>query len=240
MAVKKTDLWDPEFGLINRWMYPPTSQPRSRLRPTLLDLCIVLIIIGILVALLAPSLIMKDRDYSPVLPPKSERAIEPEIANIAGEYYQGDGLGMNWSLELTKDGRYSFVWSGCLGVYEKDCGYVRLVKGIVHLSPSKPGPEPRPAGKPWLSQIPTGLRIVRWGTRIYLVPDEEARDFCEAISEGREPRTKYRGRFFLSDVPSEVDLEKPVEGLPDVPESWKAMMPVRPKIEVEDPLPRVD
>jgi hypothetical protein len=227
MAVKNSDLWDPEFGLINRWMYPLRS--RSRLRPTLLDLIVVITILGALVVLLAPSLMMKSRDASPVLPPPSLREIDPNIAKIAGTYYRGDGLGVNWDLNLTPDGRYSFVWAGCLGVYEKDCGYVRVVNGKVHLFPVKPGPEPRPEGKPWLERIPTGLRIVRWGTRIYLIPDEKAQDLNEAIGQGREPRTTIHGRFFLNDV----DLDKPVEGLPDVPESWKAMMPEWLKIEAE-------
>jgi hypothetical protein len=36
-------------------------------------------------------------------------------AVVSGDYYSGDGLGVNWSLELCQDGTFEFSWDGCLG-----------------------------------------------------------------------------------------------------------------------------
>ena len=41
------------------------------------------------------------------------------------------------------------------------------------------------------------LMPVRWGGRVYLVPDGELQQFCEATSKGIEPRSIERGRYFL-------------------------------------------
>ncbi len=41
------------------------------------------------------------------------------------------------------------------------------------------------------------LMPVRWGGRIYLVPDGELQQFCEDTSKGTEPRSIERGRYFL-------------------------------------------
>ncbi len=41
--------------------------------------------------------------------------VRGSIATVAGEYYYGDGLGMNCSLTITQEGRFSFKWQGCEG-----------------------------------------------------------------------------------------------------------------------------
>ena len=229
MAVEKPDLWDRDLDLIRPERNP--ARPRSRFRPKILDVLVVIAIVGILAGLILPGL---PQDRSPVFPPKSGRANDTEIVKIAGEFYLGDGLGSNWHLNLTRDGRYSFVSSGCVGVGEKDCGYVRMVNGRICLSPSKPSPQPRRQSGSWLDRIPNGeLRIIRWGPRVYLIPDDKVQDFCLAVSQGREPRP-WEGRQFLL---REIDLEKPTTGLPDVPESWTAMLP---KVEPDLPLPHID
>jgi hypothetical protein len=39
-----------------------------------------------------------------------------------GEYYSGDGLGVNWTVSLTEEGRFEFAWHGCLGLYDSNEG----------------------------------------------------------------------------------------------------------------------
>ena len=39
------------------------------------------------------------------------------LAAVAGDYRYGDGLGVDCSLTVKPEGRFSFVWRGCLGVY---------------------------------------------------------------------------------------------------------------------------
>src|SRR5262249_31797203 len=48
----------------------------------------------------------------------SQHALEPTV--VAGEYYQGDGLGINLSLSILTDGRYSLISSGCTGVHHRE------------------------------------------------------------------------------------------------------------------------
>lgn len=41
---------------------------------------------------------------------------------LIGDYYQGDGLGLNLYLSLKPDGSFSCQWSGCLGDYGSTSG----------------------------------------------------------------------------------------------------------------------
>src|SRR5438552_1369508 len=36
---------------------------------------------------------------------------------IAGEYYQGDGTGLNWTLNLNDDHTFTYKWIVCVGEY---------------------------------------------------------------------------------------------------------------------------
>src|SRR5438477_12939061 len=44
--------------------------------------------------------------------------------NWAGEYYFGDGLGVNVSLALAPESGFVFSWHGCLGLYDLNYGDV--------------------------------------------------------------------------------------------------------------------
>jgi hypothetical protein len=48
----------------------------------------------------------------------------------AGEYYFGDGLGVNVSLILAPKFGYVFEWRGCLGLYDRNYGAVTSTKGL--------------------------------------------------------------------------------------------------------------
>ena len=49
------------------------------------------------------------------------------LAAVAGDYYFGDGLGVNCALTLKAEGRFTFGWRGCLGVYDQNTGGARVV-----------------------------------------------------------------------------------------------------------------
>ena len=58
-------------------------------------------------------------------------------ATVAGDYYRGDGLGVNIRLLLGEDGTFDSTWRGCLGVYGTAKGTWRLKKGRVLFRPKQ-------------------------------------------------------------------------------------------------------
>ncbi len=49
----------------------------------------------------------------------------------AGEYYHGDGLGVNVFLMLAPQAGYLFEWHGCLGLYDRNYGKVSCTDEVV-------------------------------------------------------------------------------------------------------------
>jgi hypothetical protein len=131
--------------------------------------------------------------------------------DLAGAYYFGDGEGVNCHLKLSHDGRYQFRWHGCLGLYDQNHGTYRLDHRTLVLSPERPN-----LRKPFQG-TPTRFQPIRWGPRLYLIPDEELLRFCNSINEGIEPRNWAWGMFYLRDG----DEKKPVGSVPDLPHQWQ-------------------
>src|SRR4051812_19230712 len=111
-----------------------TAEPRSnsfesqqldraqamRLKLSLLDVCVIAMVLGLLASLLMPA---TDFDLTHRYPPMDAHA-EPNLVQIAGEYHRGARLGLHLSLFILADGRYSFIWSGCTGVHHRESGSV--------------------------------------------------------------------------------------------------------------------
>ena len=53
------------------------------------------------------------------------------LKDIAGDYYFGDGLGVNCSLTVTAKGKFTFQWNGCLGTYDKNEGSASIQDGML-------------------------------------------------------------------------------------------------------------
>ena len=53
------------------------------------------------------------------------------LKDIAGDYYFGDGLGVNCSLTVTAKGKFTFQWNGCLGTYDKNEGTASIKEGVL-------------------------------------------------------------------------------------------------------------
>jgi hypothetical protein len=173
------------------------------MRLSLLDVVVTAMIVGIVIAMSRP---IGDHDYAHRFPPPPPNAGDG-FADVAGEYRQG-ALGRFWTLKILPDGGYSFLWSGCQGVYHRESGAASRAGEDLVLSPLKPiGP---PMERTFLP--------IRWGRRSYLIPTGEIQKFCDAIVRGDEPRFEIRGRFYL------LGDEAPVSGVPELPEEWAAYL----------------
>jgi hypothetical protein len=175
-----------------------------RLKVIPLEVCVLVMIIGVLGALLFPA---GDHDLTHRFPP-TVAGSGNDFWNIAGEYYQGAARGRYLRLSILADGRYSFIWSGCTGVHHRESGYARNTDGSYELSPVKSDG----------SKIDRRFLLVRWQSRRYLVPPEIMQKFCDAVVNGDEPRNEYTGDFWLRLPPARA------EGRPVLPERWAAYL----------------
>jgi len=145
------------------------------------------------------------------------------LKDIAGDYYFGDGLGVNCSLTLTAKGKFTFQWNGCLGTYDKNEGTASIKEGVLHIAPQKPNLRDGFRG------TPTEFYPVRWGARLYLIPTNDIVEFCSDFNQGSEPRPGNHGSYYLR----RGDADKAVSGKPAVPAQWTKFFleqPVRGKI----------
>ena len=106
------------------------------------------------------------------------------LAAVAGSYYYGDGLGMNCSLVVKPEGRFSFIWRGCLGVYGKNEGGARVVNDHLILTPEQPN-ESRGIQ---VVHPPTSFPSAGASTYIWS-PTEAGKGFCDEVNQAREPRS---------------------------------------------------
>jgi hypothetical protein len=136
----------------------------------------------------------------------------------AGEYYQGDGLGVNQNLLLGPAGDFVFHWRGCLGVYDRNFGSLRHEGQKIHLDFIYPNELKGFQG------VAAELIPVPWGNRHYLIPADEMADFCNAVQKGREPRQGAHGSFLLR----KDDWKLALEGRPELPLEFRAWLLDRP------------
>lgn len=130
---------------------------------------------------------------------------------LVGGYYHGDGLGVNCSMTITAEGRFYFTWVGCLGVYDRNKGMVKVTDECIELMPKGKNMRNGFRGTPAL------FMPIRWSNRVYLVPKDEIVDFCSCVNSGREPRNRPHGRFYLR----RMDWEKQVVGRPNLPAEFQ-------------------
>jgi prepilin-type N-terminal cleavage/methylation domain-containing protein len=181
---------------------------------TLIELVVVICIAGVLIGLCLPSSNSKYGGNSSHEFPTPPGTVVDDLKELAGEYYYGNGRGVSCRLAILEDGRFSFVWTGCLGVYDKNQGYVQLREGYLMLSTLKPN------DRRGFQGTPTTFLPIKWGRRMYLVPPEKMLDFCDKINSGDEPRKKLQGWFYLR----EGDCDVKVESLPTMPEPWEKFL----------------
>ncbi len=159
------------------------------------------------------------------------KEIRRELRNLrshdwAGEYYFGDGLGVNVSLASAPEGGFVFSWQGCLGLYDLNYGDVSFSDGKINLLPKYPNTRNGFEG------MATELLPVHWGERHYLIPADHVVEFTNAINAGTEPSSLFggrSGRFLLR----RGDEKKTVNGQPSIPDQYLAYLlpePIKSKI----------
>lgn len=156
-----------------------------------------------------PAVVVRRRDE--VL---AELATKP-ADEWAGEYFEGDGLGVNSTLYLGAKSGVAATWFGCMGLYGANEGNVeRTGDKTLAFHFSKPNPDR------WLGSFPDAVRTVRWGQRRYLIPQSRQIDFVNAINRGMEPGNDAHSMFLLA----RGDHDKPVWHLPDLPDTLLALI----------------
>ena len=132
-------------------------------------------------------------------------------AEWAGEYYGGDGLGVNVTLSLAPGAGIAATWFGCLGLYASNEGDVEeRADGTLAFHFNRPNT--RGSWNP-TENFPSRVRLVRWGERRYLLADKEMIAFVNAMHHGWEPAAERQGLFLMA----EGDEERPAPGLPGLP-----------------------
>lgn len=97
----------------------------------------------------------------------------------AGTYYTGDGLGMNVTITVSPKQGVSYVWTGCLGVYDENHG------NIGEVLPD--GLKLKLVSDESLSQyhfMSSRLYFVAWGERRYLVPEAQMVSLVNSLNHG--------------------------------------------------------
>jgi hypothetical protein len=162
------------------------------------------------------------------------------LTDLAGEFYRGDGRGVNESLTVDAKGRFSFVLLTDDGQQYRNEGTAKLSDGRLALHPVNPDPHRAITGT-----SPPKLLPIRWGKRLYLLAEGEILEFCNAINLGAEPRDKIYGRFYIR-TKLDIDLVdrrgpprlEAVGGLPEIPKECEPFLikrPLRGRVtEIED------
>ena len=138
-------------------------------------------------------------------------AFATEPGEIPGEIAtrwsrNGDGF-RSHSLIVRPDGTATYSAMGCFNCWSTT-GSAKFDDDRLKLSLM---PEPK--------DFPTEFFLVTWGDRRYLIANDEAKKFCNAVNQGRAQRIDMWE--FLTPRPV-CNME--VHGLPRVPRSWQAFL----------------
>jgi hypothetical protein len=131
-----------------------------------------------------------------------------------GEYYYGDGMGVNVMLRIAPTSIFEFRWLGCTGVRDRNWGEIVERGGLLELEFR--GPDRREE----IYGFDSAFVPVKWGQRRYLIVPKEITRFCNAINSGDEPRRAGHGKFLLC---RDLD-EKPPTGKPELPREFASML----------------
>ena len=146
--------------------------------------------------------------------------IQKEIADLgdhswAGTYYYGDGLGVNSRITLAPKGGFAFIWTGCVGVYDRNYGTVSLTeRGSLKLGLTFEN------SRRGFRGVAEEFVPIAWGERHYLIPSDDVVGFTNSINSESEPRDRSHGSHYLR----KGDHERPADGAPELPEQYQAYL----------------
>jgi hypothetical protein len=128
-----------------------------------------------------------------------------------GEYYEGDHLGFNLYLIITRD-RFAYAAYSDIGFLGAGHGTVAQIGNRIRLNLAPENNNQGSAKGMMRGKFDTDLVPVQWGSRRYLVAVDEFANFGSAINHGSEPGSP--GLFLLR----KGDEKKPVAGLTGLPD----------------------
>ncbi len=148
-------------------------------------------------------------------PRRVDDASPASLTTLAGMYFYSNG----WSgerLEISPNGRFKLTYHMCLGD-DHTYGRAKVVNGHVVLRTYV-------VCRVLLPHAPKELIPIHWGKRLYLIPKEKGRSFCDYVNiRGGEPGWSPEPCFIR-----QGDDEIRVDGLPRVPKEWEPMLLQRP------------
>lgn len=109
----------------------------------------------------------------------------------AGIYTCGDGLGMNVAIYVAPKGGFTYTWDGCMGLYDVNHGDILEARdGLLRVDLAVDADQNwhwYQAGRrrPYMA---ASLFLVRWGTRLYLLPESQLIPFCNDFNDGLSMR----------------------------------------------------
>lgn len=147
------------------------------------------------------------------------------LAHWAGEYRHGDGLGVNISVSIAPKSGFTYSWTGCLGLYERNYGRIDVRADRIVLEPLLPRPEVEEMG----GFLPRSFFPVRWGKRHYLIGDDQFEQFANFVNAGELPCSGYCSGFLVR----KEDEKEPALGLPELPHAYRHLLldePIRARV----------
>lgn len=168
--------------------------------------------------------------------PDAELAADHWAQEWAGEYYVGDGLGMNVRILVAPDAGISYTWHGCMGLYDGNHGDIASTFDL--------NEDGRPDGLKinWVLHPKTGYDFdsenyyfVRWAGpdgdkgRRYLVPEAKMLDMVNHFNQGGYARDRMRTAPLRHEQGDKIRRArhpdyKPFEGVPQLPDRWAKLL----------------
>jgi len=143
------------------------------------------------------------------------------LKSLAGEYYLGDGFGVNEHIRVESNGTFDYKWTGCCGTYSACGGTAALQDGLLILTSYNASNGAAPWGKPIklhsiANPVTRKYLPIIWAERTYLIEPEQMIKFCISVNAGGEPRNIAQGFYYLKTD----EWQKCVSGLPALPQPW--------------------
>jgi hypothetical protein len=140
-----------------------------------------------------------------------------DLADLAGDYSYGTGY-INHRLGLTRAGRYHYRYGTHTGFDAESEGRYAVADGVIRLIPERSS-SPDTLEPTWRTLVP-----IRWGDRLYLIPERHRVAFCSDVNRGIEPGYLRRGKLDFM----EANRHLPAGVMPELPAAWRSYLLAKP------------